>query len=112
MKSNKENKLERVRESVRVRPFLQSEKEMGINLDCEASIHANKEEKTLTVVFQKMKLIGDIEHDGNLKNTIGRKSDADITDKKSSMQDMRNTYNGHTHTGNKGSPTSAPAQGM
>ena len=28
MKSNKENKLERVRVSVRVRPFLQSEKEI------------------------------------------------------------------------------------
>ena len=94
------------------KPILQSEKEMGINLDCEASIHANKEEKTLTVVFQKMKLIGDIEHDGNLKNTKGIKSDADITDKKSSMQDMRNTYNGHNHTGNQGRPTSAPAQGM
>ena len=94
------------------KPILQSEKEMGINLDCEASIHANKEEKTLTVVFQKMKLIGDIEHDGNLKNTKGIKSDADITDKKSSMQDMRNTYNGHTHTGNKGSPTSSPHQSM
>lgn len=94
------------------KPILQSEKEMGINLDCEASVHANKEEQTLTVIFKKMKLIGDIEHDGNLKNTKGIKSDADITDKKSSMQDMRNTYNGHTHTGNKGSPTSSPHQSM
>ena len=51
------------------KPILQNEKEMGINLDCEASVHASKEEQTLTVIFKKMKLIGDIEHDGNLKNT-------------------------------------------
>lgn len=94
------------------KPKLQSEKEMGINLDCESSIHADKENQTLTVVFKKMKLIGDIEHDGNLKNTKGIKSDADITDKKSSMQDMRDTYNSHNHTGNQGRPTSAPQQSM
>ena len=94
------------------KPKLQSEKEMGINLDCKSSIHADKENQILTVVFKKMKLIGDIEHDGNLKNTKGIKSDADITDKKSSMQDMRDTYNSHNHTGNQGRPTSAPQQSM
>jgi hypothetical protein len=37
---------------------------------------------------------------------------ADITDKKSSMQAMRDVYNPHTHTGNMGSPTSAPDGAM
>ena len=46
------------------------------------------------------------------ENTDGIISSADITDKTSSMQDMRDTYNSHTHTGNQGSPTSSPKESM
>ena len=45
-------------------------------------------------------------------NTDDIKSNSDITDKTSSMQAMRDTYNPHTHTGNQGSPTSAPNKTM
>lgn len=93
-------------------PILQSEKEFGINLECESSIHIDKEAQALTVIFKKMKLIGDIEHDGKLTNTNGIKSDSDITDKKSSMQAMRDIYNSHSHTGNEGRPTSSPNKTM
>lgn len=94
------------------KPKLQSEKELGINLDCGVYIHVNKDTQTLTLSCKTIKLIGDIQHDGTLTNTKGIKSDADITDKKSSMQAIRDTYNSHTHTGNKGSATSAPHQNM
>ena len=59
-----------------------------------------------------MKLIGNIEHEGTFTNTAGIKSNADITDKTSSMQAMRDVYNSHTHTGNQGKATSAPNKTM
>lgn len=90
---------------------INTEKQLSINLEDESLINANKETQTLTVKFSKMHLIGDIQHDGFLTNSDGIKSKADITDKKSSMQDMRNTYNSHTHSGVHGG-TSAPHQGM
>ncbi len=90
----------------------QSEKQLSINLEDGSYINADKENQTLTVAFSKMKLIGNIEHEGTFTNTAGIKSNADITDKTSSMQAMRDTYNPHTHTGNQGSPTSAPNKTM
>ena len=92
-------------------PVVQSENEISMNLEDGSSINANKETQTLTVKFSKMHLIGDIQHDGFLTNSDGIKSKADITDKKSSMQDMRNTYNSHTHSGVHGG-TSSQHQGM
>ncbi|MBR2505588.1 MAG: hypothetical protein IKB70_01405, partial [Bacilli bacterium] len=62
--------------------------------------------------FKNIRFVGDIQHEGTFTNTKGIKSDADITDKTSSMQAMRDIYNGHTHTGNQGSPTSAPKEAM
>lgn len=94
------------------KPITQSEKEHSINLEDGSLINANKETNTLSVVFQTIKLIGNIEHDGILTNTQGIISQADITDKTSSMQVMRDIYNPHTHTGNQGSPTSAPDNTM
>ena len=91
---------------------MQNEKQLSVNLEDGSYINADKENQTLTVAFSKMKLIGNIEHDGTFTNTAGIKSDADITDKTSSMQAMRDTYNPHTHTGNQGSPTSAPNKTM
>ena len=90
----------------------QSEKQLSINLEDGSYINADKENQTLTVAFSKMKLIGNIEHEGTFTNTAGIKSNADITDKTSSMQAMRDTYNPHTHIGNQGSPTSKPSGNM
>ena len=93
-------------------PITKSEKEHSINLEDGSSINANKETSTLSVVFQTIKLIGNIEHDGILTNTKGISSQADVSDKTSTMQAMRDIYNPHTHTGNQGSPTSAPNKTM
>ena len=90
----------------------QSEKQLSVNLEDGSYINADKENKTLTVAFSKMKLIGNIEHEGTFTNTAGIKSNADITDKTSSMQAMRDVYNSHTHTGNQGKATSAPNKTM
>ena len=90
----------------------QSEKQLSINLEDGSYINADKENQTLTVAFSKMKLIGNIEHEGTFTNTAGIKSNADITDKTSSMQAMRDVYNSHTHTGNQGKATSAPNKTM
>lgn len=93
-------------------PITQSGKELSANFEDGSSINVNKQTCTLSVVFQNIKLVGNIEHDGIFKNTQGIKSDADITDKTSSMQEMRDIYNLHTHTGNQGSPTSVPNKTM
>lgn len=69
-------------------------------------IEYNKETQTLTILAKTVNIIADIVNTGSLKNTDGITSDADITDKKSSMQTMRDIYNQHRHTGNLGSPTS------
>ena len=66
----------------------------------------------LTIVAKTVNIVGDIYQTGFLENTDGILSATDITDKKSSMQTMRDIYNGHTHTGNQGSPTSAPKETM
>ncbi|CCY24436.1 phage baseplate assembly protein V [Brachyspira sp. CAG:484] len=90
----------------------QSEKQLSVNLEDGSYINADKENHTLIVAFSKMKLIGNIEHEGTFTNTAGIKSNADITDKTSSMQAMRDVYNSHTHTGNQGKATSAPNKTM
>lgn len=90
----------------------QSEKELSVNLENGSSINANKETNTLTVIFEKMQLVGNIEHKGIFSNSAGIISQSDITDKTSSMQAMRDIYNSHTHTGNQGSPTSKPNKAM
>ena len=89
-------------------PVIDSEKQMSMNLEDGSLINVDKENETLTISFKKIVLVGDIKHEGKLENTDGIKSDEDITDKKSSMQDMRDIYNAHKHTGNQGQPTSTP----
>lgn len=89
-----------------------SEKELSLNLENGSSINANKETNTLTVIFEKIRLVGNIEHEGILSNSAGITSQSDISDKTSSMQAMRDIYNPHTHTGNQGSPTSKPNKAM
>ena len=75
-------------------------------------IEYNKETKTLTINVKQVNIIADILNTGKFNNTGGISSNADITDKKSSMQTMRDIYNGHSHIGNQGSPTSSPNTGM
>lgn len=93
-------------------PVVTSEKQISLNLENNALINIDKETNTLTITFQNINLNGNINHFGKLINTDGISSQADITDKKSSMQAMRDIYNPHTHTGNQGSPTSKPNGAM
>jgi len=93
-------------------PAVTSEKQISLNLENNSLINIDKETNTLTITFQNINLNGNINHTGMLINTDGITSKADITDKKSSMQAMRDVYNPHTHTGNQGSPTSKPTKAM
>lgn len=93
-------------------PVVTSEKQISLNLENNALINIDKETNTLTITFQNINLNGNINHFGKLINTDGITSQADITDKTSSMQAMRDIYNPHTHTGNQGSPTSKPDGAM
>ena len=49
----------------------QSEKQLSVNLEDGSYINADKENQTLTVAFSKIKLIGNIEHEGTFTNTAG-----------------------------------------
>ena len=93
-------------------PLNTSEQEAAANFEDGSFANIDKETQTLTLSFPNIHLIGHITHEGTLTNTEGIKSNADITDKKSSMQAMRDIYNDHKHTGNQGSPTSAPNKTM
>lgn len=93
-------------------PAKQTEKEMSINLENGSFLNINKETDTLTISFKNIKLVGDITNEGYFSNTKGISSNADISDKTSSMQKIRDIYNSHTHTGNQGKPTSSPTQQM
>ncbi len=93
-------------------PVVTSEKQISLNLENNSLINIDKETNTLTITFQNININGNINHTGILINTDGITSQADITDKKSSMQAMRDIYNPHTHTGNQGSPTSKPNKSM
>ena len=93
-------------------PAVTSEKQISLNLENSSLINIDKETNTLTITFENISLNGNINHTGMLINTDGINSQADITDKTSSMQAMRDIYNSHSHTGNQGSPTSSPNQAM
>ena len=83
-----------------------SEKELSMDLENGSYMNINKETNTLTISFENIKMVGNIEHEGILSNTEGITSNADISDKTSSMQTMRNTYNSHTHPDNNKVTTS------
>ena len=78
-------------------PIIETEQQVSVNFEDGAFANVNKETQTLTLSFPNIHLIGNIVHEGTLSNSAGITSSADITDKKSSMQAMRNTYNNHTH---------------
>ena len=93
-------------------PVIETEKQVSANFEDGTFANVDKETQTLTLSFPNIHLIGNIVHEGSMSNTEGITSDADITDKKSSMQDMRDTYNSHMHTGNLGTNTSTPSKEM
>ena len=93
-------------------PLITTEKQISLNLENNSLINIDKETNTLTVTFQNINLNGNINHNGILINTDGIKSNSDISDKTSSMQEIRNIYNQHSHTGNQGNPTSSPKEIM
>lgn len=93
-------------------PVVSTEKQISLNLENNSLINIDKETNTLTVTFQHINLNGNINHNGMLINTDGIKSNSDISDKTSSMQEMRDIYNQHSHTGNQGNPTSSPKETM
>ena len=93
-------------------PIIETEKQVSANFEDGTFANVDKETQTLTLSFPNIHLIGNITHEGTLSNKDGITSQADITDKTSSMQAMRDIYNDHKHTGNQGSPTSAPDKGM
>lgn len=70
-------------------------------------IEYNKETETLTISVKSLNIVADVLNTGTFKNTAGIKSDSDITDKTSSMQSMRDTYNDHTHPDKNQKTTSA-----
>lgn len=78
-------------------PINTSNKEVAANFENGSFANINKETQTLTLSFPNIKLIGNITHEGILSNSAGITSSSDITDKKSSMQKIRDTYNSHTH---------------
>jgi len=85
-----------------------SENQTMIRFEDRSLFEFNKETGVLTICCSKVNFMADILHTGTLENTGGIISEADITDKKSSMQAMRDVFNPHTHTGNQGAPTSKP----
>lgn len=93
-------------------PSVTSEKQISLNLENNSLINIDKETNSLNITFENINLNGNINHTGKLINTDGIKSNSDITDKTSSMQAMRDTYNPHTHTGNQGKATSTPNKTM
>ena len=93
-------------------PIIETEKQVSANFEDGTFANVDKKTQTLTLSFPNIHLIGNITHEGTLSNTDGITSQTDITDKTSSMQAMRDIYNEHKHTGNQGSPTSAPDKGM
>lgn len=93
-------------------PIVTSEKQISLNLENNSLINIDKETNTLTITFENISLNGNINHTGMMINTDGITSQADITDKTSSMQTIRDIYNPHTHIGNQGRPTSKPDGAM
>ena len=93
-------------------PPTSSKNQLMIKFEDESFIQFNKETGILTLKFKGIEVISDINQTGKLQNSAGITSAADISDKTSSMQAMRDKYNPHTHTGNLGSPTSGPSEEM
>lgn len=89
-----------------------SKSQLVIKFEDESFIQFDKTTGILTLKFKGIDVISDINQTGKFKNSAGITSASNISDKTSSMQAIRDKYNPHTHTGNMGSPTSAPDKEM
>jgi phage baseplate assembly protein V len=74
-------------------------------------IEYDRVEHELNVICPNISITGMINHTGVLFNSSGIFSDGEITDHTSSMQAMRNIYNGHDHN-ETDSVTGNPNQSM
>ena len=92
-------------------PVITTEKQISLNLENNSLINIDKETNSLNITFENINLNGNINHTGALINTDGITSSGEIADKTSSMQDMRDVYNSHTHTCPDGT-TSTPDSSM
>ena len=79
-------------------PVITTEKQISLNLENNSLINIDKEMNSLNITFENINLNGNINHTGKLINTDGITSSGEVSDKTSSMQNMRDVYNSHTHT--------------
>jgi len=93
-------------------PPASSKTQLMIKFEDESYINFNKETGILTLKFKGIDVISDMNQTGKFENSAGITTAADLSDKTSSMQTIRNKYNPHTHVGNMGSPTSGPSEEM
>lgn len=93
-------------------PPATSKTQLMIKFEDDSFILFNKETGILTLKAKGIEILSDINQTGKFQNSAGITSAADILDKTSSMQTMRDKYNLHTHVGNMGSPTSVPDSTM
>ena len=89
-----------------------SKAQLMIKFEDESFIQFDKTTGILTLKFKGIDVISDINQTGKFENSAGITSAADVSDKTSSMQVIRDKYNPHTHVGNMGSPTSGPSEEM
>nr|BDD43909.1 hypothetical protein 5 [bacterium] len=74
-----------------------SKDKFKIKFEDGTEIEYDRKEHELNVICSNINVTGMINHTGLLFNSAGIFSDADITDHTSSIQTMRDIYNGHTH---------------
>ena len=74
-----------------------------------AEFEYDRKEHILNLLCETININALINHTGLLLNSAGVVSEGDVVDSKSSMQVMRNIYNGHNHNDSNG-VTQAPNQ--
>ena len=89
-----------------------SKSQLMIKFEDESFIQFDKTTGILTLKFNGIDVISDINQTGKLQNSAGITSAKDISDKTSSMQAMRDKYNPHTHIGYQGNKTTSPDKEM
>lgn len=81
--------------------------------DCNLKVIGNVTEETpLHTIKGKLHVTQDITTDANVKAAANVEAAAQVQDASGTMQEMRDTYNGHNHIGNLGAPTSSPGSQM
>lgn len=75
-------------------------------------IEYNKDNQYLTICVKKIAIIADILQQGSFKNSNGIKSEANIEDRRSTMQKIRDLFNFHKHKDSQNELTSNPKETM